>query len=166
MNIPDSECPVPKDQRPMNEYHSLKSSVFFLWTTKSTLFYLQDIILCTIPVYLLINALVNASIANSETPLNGLLYTFILCSVLLVPVFLRIYLGWLYVYERLIKASVSYEESGWYDGKTWVKSPENLIQDKLIAKYQLLPIINRLKTSLKLFLGACVCTLSYLHWSE
>jgi hypothetical protein len=163
MHIPNSECPVPKDQRPMNEYTKLRTSVFFLWTTKSIKSYIQDILLFSIPVYSLTNSVVNASMHNSELSLNGPLYTIAFGSTLLGLSFLRIYLGWVYVYDRLIKASVSYEESGWYDGQIWIKSPANMIQDKLIAKYKLLPIIHRIKTSLIIFFSTCTLTLIYVN---
>jgi hypothetical protein len=164
MDIPDSECPVPADQRPMNEYNSLKASVFFFWTTKSIKSYIQDTLLFSIPVYSLTQVLVSASMYNSELPLNGLLYTIAFGSILIGLSFLRIYLGWVYVYDRLIKASVSYEESGWYDGQTWIKSPADMMQDKLIAKYKLIPIIHRLKVSLIFFFSTCGITVSYLNW--
>jgi hypothetical protein len=164
MNIPHSDCPVPVDQRPINEYDNLKASTFFFWTTKSIKSYIQDIMLFSIPVYSLTNLIVNASIYNSELPLNGLLYTIAFGSILVSLSFLRIYLGWVYVYDRLIKASVNYEESGWYDGQTWIKSPADMIQDKLIAKYKLLPIIHRIKTSLMVFVCVCALTLIYLNW--
>jgi hypothetical protein len=164
MNIPNSECPVPMDQRPMNEYKSLKTSVFFFWTTQSMKYYLQDILWCIIPVYSLTNVVVNASMYNSEFPLNGLLYTIAFGSIVISLSLLRVYLGWVYVYDRLTKASVSYEESGWYDGQTWIKSPANIIQDKLIAKYKLLPVIHRIKTSLIIFCSTCALTLFYLNY--
>jgi hypothetical protein len=164
MNIPDSKCPVPIDQRPINEYNSLKASVFFFWTTKSIKSYIQNIMLFTIPVYLLTYLLVDTSIYNSEIPLNGLLYTIAFGSILVGLSFLRVYLGWIYVYDRLINASVSYEESGWYDGQTWIKSPADIIQDKLIAKYKLLPIIHRIKASLIIFFSTCALMLIYLNW--
>ena len=44
MNIPDSECPVPIDQQPLNEYISLTNSIFFFWTTKPTNFYIIDLL--------------------------------------------------------------------------------------------------------------------------
>jgi hypothetical protein len=163
MNIPDSECPVPVEQRPMNEYNSLSTSVFFFWTTKSIESYIQNMLLFSIPVYSLTDLLVRASMYKSELPLNGLLYTIAFGSVILGLSFLRIYLGWVYVYNRLIKASVSYEESGWYDGQTWIKSPTHIIQDKLIAKYQLIPIIRRIKASLLFFFSTCTLTLIYLN---
>ena len=45
-----------------------------------------------------------------------------------------------------MNATVTYEESGWYDGQTWVKTNEVLIQDRLIGIYEVLPVINRLRT--------------------
>jgi hypothetical protein len=166
MNIPDSECPVPIDQRPINEYNTLKDSTFFLWTTRSLDSYIKNVFFLSIPIYFFIGSLVKASTMNSELPLNDLLYTVTFSTIILGLIFLRIYLGWTYVYQRLVKASVNYEESGWYDGKTWIKPPEILIQDKLIAKYQLLPIINRLKVSLIVFFSVCSVILIYLKWVE
>ena len=35
-----------------------------------------------------------------------------------------------------MQATVAYEESGWYDGQIWVKTPEILIKDKLAGQYK------------------------------
>lgn len=151
MNIPEPECPVPIEQRPINEYNSLKESIFFFWTTTSFFSYMKTTLVYSILIYIITNLLVNASISNSESKVNSVLYSTAFGSFVLTLFFLRIYLGWVYVYERLIKSTVTYEESGWYDGQTWIKSPENLIQDKLIAQYQLSSILTRLKASLAFF---------------
>ena len=55
------------------------------------------------------------------------------------------YLAWKYVYQRLMNSTITYEESGWYDGQTWVKTNEILLQDKLVGTYEVLPIIDRLR---------------------
>jgi hypothetical protein len=44
-----------------------------------------------------------------------------------------------------MNATVSYEESGWYDGQTWVKTNEILIQDRLVGTYEVLPVMARLR---------------------
>jgi hypothetical protein len=44
-----------------------------------------------------------------------------------------------------MNATVSYEESGWYDGQTWVKTNEILIQDRLVGTYEVLPVMDRLR---------------------
>ena len=68
---------------------------------------------------------------------------------------LRLYLAWLYVYDRLMNATVTYEESGWYDGQTWIKTNEVLIQDRLIGVYEVLPILKKLQ----LVLSICIPTI-------
>lgn len=162
MNIPNSECPVPLDQRPMNEYTALKASSFFYWTTRPLKDYIKKSLSLLTLIYGLIGILLIASFSNSEAKINLLIYNISFGTFILVLIFLRLYLGWLYIYERLVKATVSYEESGWYDGQIWIKTPEILIQDTLIAKYELLPIINRLKLSLISCVGIVIISLIYL----
>jgi len=144
------ECPVPTDQQPINEYSNLKESVFFLWTTKDLPSYLKSTFSLMISSYLLVLTLVLSSTPKTETlqTLTIVNYINIFGNLLLSLYFIRLYLGWIYIYDRLIKASVSYEESGWYDGQTWVKTPTILIQDKLIAEYQIYPILQRLKLTI------------------
>jgi hypothetical protein len=45
------------------------------------------------------------------------------------------YLGWAYVGNRLLSATVEYEETGWYDGQVWVKTPEVLARDRLLGSF-------------------------------
>lgn len=75
---------------------------------------------------------------------------FIMCGaggagVFLALTLLRLYLGWSYVRDRLLKETIFYEESGWYDGQTWKKPPEVLMRDRLLVSYQIQPILKRLK---------------------
>ena len=51
-----------------------------------------------------------------------------------------------------MEATVSYEESGWYDGQVWIKPPEILLQDRLVGTYEIYPGIMRLQLTLVLFL--------------
>ena len=164
MTIQLYDCPVPLDQRPINEYKELKTSPLFFWTTTSMTSYLKTVVTFTIIVYTAVSLLINVSIANSELMVNFLGYSLTFGSIILIFGILRVYLGWLYIYERLVKASVTYEESGWYDGQTWIKPPESLIQDKLIATYELLPIITRLKLSLIFFCVMTLISIEYLNY--
>lgn len=60
----------------------------------------------------------------------------------------RMYLGWAYVGNRLLSATVEYEETGWYDGQIWVKTAEVLARDRLLGSFQVKPVLSRLKNSL------------------
>ena len=70
-------------------------------------------------------------------------------SFVAVAVFaLLIYNNWSYVRDRLLSATVAYEETGWYDGQTYVKDPEMLARDRLLGTYVVRPIVERLRKTL------------------
>lgn len=74
---------------------------------------------------------------------------------------LQLYLGWVYVRNRLAQPVVPYEESGWYDGQIWTKPEEVLQRDRLIVTYQIQSMLNRLKWTfgtigLMLLLGSVI----------
>ncbi len=66
---------------------------------------------------------------------------------------LRLYLGWVYVCDRLSNATIFYEESGWYDGQEWTKPEEVLQRDNLIVNYQLKSVLQRLKMTFGIILA-------------
>ena len=57
----------------------------------------------------------------------------------------------IYIYNRLMNATITYEESGWYDGQTWIKTNMVLQQDRLVGTYEVLPLINRLRLIILVF---------------
>jgi Conserved in the green lineage and diatoms 27 len=69
---------------------------------------------------------------------------------------LRLYLGWVYVCDRLSNATIFYEESGWYDGQEWTKPEEVLQRDNLIVNYQLRSWLKRLKLTFATIAGLFV----------
>lgn len=138
-------CPVPDEQRPINEYQDLKESWFFRWATLDRVTYLK-------PVFILwlMSWLVSAPVAAVSFPPAKHLPQFILLAsagAFVTPglALLRLYLGWAYVQRRLLDPAIFYEESGWYDGQKWEKPPEVLAQDRLVVNYQVQPILERLK---------------------
>nr|YP_009497978.1 Ycf36 [Gracilaria changii]ART65241.1 Ycf36 [Gracilaria changii] len=145
MSISKKICPVPFDQQPLNEYFALKASCFFSWSTLSLDKYLIRLFIIflfifTVSFFLLIYTTLKTYGILKLIILNVSIATFI---VLLI--FIRLYLGWSYITKRLISATIFYEESGWYDGQLWIKSPEALIQDRLVAFYEVMPFLFRSK---------------------
>nr|QJH88305.1 Ycf36 [Pterocladia lucida] len=141
-------CPVPYDQQPINEYYSLKESCFFTWSTLSIYEYLSNvlIIFCTLSILCL--PLTFSLISTRQNLLRIFLMNTLVANFLLFFVFVRLYLGWSYVVKRLVSATVFYEESGWYDGQIWIKTIENLTQDRLIGTYEVIPLVYRIQYSL------------------
>lgn len=140
---PVSACPVPSEQQPINEYKNLSDSCFFGWATLALQGYLTKMAVIWGISWLITGPVAAASFAPAKAPVQ-----FILCgaggaSLCLSLVLLRLYLGWKYVGDRLNSETVLYEESGWYDGQTWRKTPEILAQDRLIVTYQVQPVLQR-----------------------
>ncbi|NEP58577.1 MAG: CGLD27 family protein [Symploca sp. SIO2G7] len=145
-------CPVPEEQRPINEYQELKESWFFRWATLELFGYMTKL-LCVWGL----SWFVSAPVAAASFAPQKYLLQFILCAsagagVFLLLILLRLYLGWSYVRSRLFQKTISYEESGWYDGQTWTKPPEIFTRDRLIVSYQIQPIMQRLKRTFGILL--------------
>lgn len=71
-------------------------------------------------------------------------------------VVIRLYLGWAHVGNRLLSATVEYEETGWYDGQVWVKDPSMLLRDRLLGINMVKPTLQRLRATLVSLAGVIV----------
>lgn len=155
-------CPVPTEQQPLNEYEQLKESWFFSWADLPLKEYCSKLCWSGFWVSWLIIPIAAASFPPHKKPFffafSGLIGIGLALSLLI----LRQYLGWYYVADRLSQEKVTYEESGWYDGQEWEKPPEILLRDRLIVSYQIQPLLQRLKKTGLILLGAI--TLDLLLW--
>ena len=138
-------CPVPLNQRPLNEFNSIKNSWIISWPLlEKSIFYkklLYSWIFIT-PISLII------SYGSDYLKNNIFDLTFIsITASLLLPILLlsRQWLSWIYIYKRLSSEKIEYEESGWYDGQIWEKPIDWRAKELLIAQHQVKPILNHLK---------------------
>jgi phosphoglycerol transferase MdoB-like AlkP superfamily enzyme len=145
-----TQCPVPKDQRPLNEYNELKNSFGFRWTIETPQIFFKTLILLLTYIVFVVTFFISNMHDWKSNIFELLLWIISSSFTILTILLLRLYLAWEYIYNRLMNASVTYEESGWYDGQTWIKTNEILIQDRLIGSYEVLPILHRLKLTLTL----------------
>lgn len=155
-------CPVPIEQQPMYEYNNLKKSIFFFWTTENLASYLKKITSLICSTYLIVGFLLSINLSLETNVIQHAIFISLIVDIIAILLFLRIYLGWSYIYTRLKKATVSYEESGWYDGQIWIKTPEVLIKDTLTADYILFPIIKRIKNTLYILVIYFISVLLHL----
>jgi Conserved in the green lineage and diatoms 27 len=162
MSNSSSFCPVPKEQQPINEYQELQASWFFGWVKLAPAKYITKLI--WVGVWSLI---VTAPLAAASFPIAKYPIQFGICAiggslVFIILAAIRLYLGWVYVKNRLYGESIFYEESGWYDGQTWIKTPEILTRDRLLVSYEIQPILRRIKiTFFALLIGAASAVISY-----
>ena len=118
MNEP--KCPVPKAQQPTNEFIELSNSkIFSRPKSKKTFVIILSKIWVT--AFLLFIIISSGSVYFESQKFKYILIS--LFSSLFIPllVSIRLFLGWKHIFRRLTSEKVEYEESGWYDGKTWLK---------------------------------------------
>ena len=139
-----SQTPVPPEQQPANEYEELKNSWLFSWVILEIPLYVRKLVWVWVWSWLISGPVAAASFPPEKYLVQFLLSGSAGASLILILVLLRLYLGWNYVRSRLIKTTVFYEESGWYDGQTWLKTPEEITKDRLIVNYQVQPLMQRL----------------------
>jgi hypothetical protein len=148
MNDSEYICPVPKDQRPLNEYKKLKESNNFLWCMQGKSTYFKSLFYISSSSFLFSYLLLIVSSFSVTNPIYLLIYSLVSSTFIITLLCLRSYLGWQYIYSRLMDATVPYEESGWYDGQVWIKPPQILLQDRLIGTYEIYPGLSRLQITL------------------
>ncbi|MGL5035621.1 MAG: CGLD27 family protein, partial [Microcystaceae cyanobacterium] len=141
-----SPCPVPKEQQPAVEYETLKDAWLFRWGTLGIAVYVRKLAIVLLMGGLISAPIAAASFSPDKRPILFSLASSFGAMVLLNLVLLRILLGWYYIRDRLRSEQVIYEESGWYDGQVWTKPTEVLSRDRLIASYEVNPIIKRCET--------------------
>ncbi len=155
-------CPVPSNQRPLNEFNSIRNSWIISWPfLKRSIFYRKLVL-----SWLLITPISFTISYGSDYLKNNIFdLTFVsFTASLLVPILLLIrqWLSWVYIYNRLNSETIEYEESGWYDGQTWEKPIDWRSKDLLIAQYQVKPILNHLKVIIILLTSVIIFLLLFI----
>ena len=139
----ESQCPVPKEQQPTNEFIELSKSIIYSWpkTKKSLILVLIKFWVGTFILFLVISS---GSIYFKTSLIKYILLSFF--SSLSIPLLIsvKLYLGWNHVFKRLISERVEYEESGWYDGQVWIKPLVLKEKESLIASIEVKPILKNL----------------------
>ena len=138
-----SNCPVPKDQQPTNEFIELSKSNIFSWpkTKKSLILVLIKFWLGSFILFLVISS---GSIYFKTFLLKYILLSFFSSLSIPLLISIRLYLGWNHIFNRLISEKVEYEESGWYDGQVWIKPIILKEKESLIASIEVKPILKNL----------------------
>ena len=144
------EVEVPRDQRPSSELNQLKTSFLYSWGTLETSEYVKRLALLFSGMFALVGGPISfQTFAPTEQPLEFALSAATGSLIVVAIANLRIFLGWKYVNDRLMTATLPYEETGWYDGQFFVKPPEILARDRLLGMYETRPVLNKLKTTLQ-----------------
>lgn len=146
-------CPVPDDQKPINEYIGLKENQLTNWTTLSKKNYQKKIFQLFIFNFLFLSFLTSNTIFNDLTIvtdwiINNLFITNNLLIILLSIIIFR----WKQNQKRFNQTRLFYEEGSWYDGQFWEKPLALVKNDKLISTQKIEPILQRLYQTCTIFI--------------
>ena len=145
----DARCPVPKDQRPASQFKELQDSPLLGWGGLELPGYLARLgFLGAFFFVVLAYPIASVSYDPRTQPLEAIICATTGTCVATAAISLLIYNNWSYVRDRLLSATVEYEETGWYDGQVYVKDPEMLARDRLLGTYTVRPIVERLRKTL------------------
>ena len=158
-------CPVPLEQQPIYEYEQLKESWLFDWGILAVGHYIRKLAWVAFWSLIVVIPLSLSIFTPAKQPLEFALSSLIGISLLTALFLSRIYLGWQYVKDRLKSDRIFYEESGWYDGQTWLKPSAMLDRDRLVVSYEIEPILQRLHKTYGIIAGiVAVCSLIWFVW--
>lgn len=141
-------CPIPNDQKPINEYISLKENEFTNWVTLDAKTYKNLIIKQFFWNFFILLPFIFSQFHYSlKTVGINIFLTFILLNLNHFIVFSR----WNQLKNRFTTTRLFYEEASWYDGQIWEKPLELIRNDNLISTQKIEPILNRLKNTIIIF---------------
>ena len=143
-------CPVPPEQRPLQEYQQLRDSWFFVWPSETFAGLLRPLAVSWLLMVPLTTLVASGSwVLRHDLP-RLLAAGAVAATALPLLLLVRQWLGWSYVHRRLLSERVEYEESGWYDGQVWEKPLAWRQQDLLVAQHQVRPVLRRLQQGIGL----------------
>ena len=146
-----SNCPVPKDQQPTNEFIELsKSRIFSLPKSKKS--FSLTLLKYWVGTFIIFTAISSGSVYFEASTLKYILLSFFSSLSLPFLFSIRLYLGWNHIFKRLTSEKVEYEESGWYDGQIWIKPIKLKEKETLIALLEVKPILKNLIQILSLII--------------
>ena len=148
-----STCPVPPEQRPQEEFTQLSQSWFFAWPRHRQIDLDKALLLSWLLIVPLTVLIASGSWSLRHDPIRLVIAGAVSGLVLPMLLLVRQWLGWSYIYKRLLSERVEYEESGWYDGQVWEKPLAWRERDLLLAHHEVRPILGRLGRAMAITTG-------------
>ena len=141
-------CPIPDDQKPINQYIELKENLITNWTTLSTKKYEKKIFSFYSLFFSIISLFQFSSLKGIDYLFDWVLYNLNITTSFLLFFFLINLSRWFQIKSQFEKARFFYEETSWYDGQIWEKPFLLIKNDKLINTQKINPIIKRIQKTI------------------
>ena len=137
-------CPIPDDQKPINEYINLKENSFTNLMLLSSKNYYSKIFTNFLKYFILATPLTFLFKLNNQLLLINSFYSL----NFLILIFVINLTSWSQLLKRFRNSRLFYEEGSWYDGQIWEKPLELIKNDKLLVSQKIKPILKRILKTL------------------
>jgi hypothetical protein len=155
-------CPIPEDQKPINEYIVIKENLLLNWTTLEIKKY--KIKLISLFIFISLSVGIYQENLWKKNFLEAFFNTFSFSISLILFYLVFALIRWQEIKKRFDKSRLFYEEASWFDGEIWEKPFFLIKNDKIISSQKIKSIIKRLRYTI--FFSSCslVFLVSYFEF--
>ena len=138
-------CPVPEEQKPINEYIALKNNNFVNWTRKINKITKINERICMISTVIFLLLLIPFTIPSYIVSFISTFFTnfFIIFNIFFL-LLLILFGTWNQLKKRFNKARLFYEEASWYDGQLWEKPLLIIKNDRFLSTQEINPFLEKI----------------------
>ena len=140
--------PVPSEQIPVNEYRSLQESRFFRWAILERWKYTTKLLAVWIAGFLFSALVFTTRSTAYNLALSDCLWSIIIANIFVLLSLMRLYAAWHYVYSRLLVNKIDYKISNPQKTIAWRKPKLIQERDNLVARFQIRPVLQRLRQTI------------------
>jgi hypothetical protein len=141
-------CPIPEDQKPINEYIGLKENSLTNWTTLSKKQYENKI---RSLLLVILGGVSFFNLSDLDLGITWIVNNLFITSLIFVIFCWIVIFRWSQAKKRFNSSRLFYEEVSWYDGQIWDKPLLIIKNDRLISTQKITPILSRLKRTTYFF---------------
>lgn len=136
-------CPIPEDQKPINQYISLKENGFFNWETFSQKEYDSKFKKFFLRIFFIVGILENEVFFSNFFLWFFLSFKFTLFFFSFL-FFIKL-IRWQDISKIFSNVRIFYEEGSWYDGEIWEKPMSLIKNDKLFSTQRIKPVEKKVR---------------------
>ena len=129
-------CPVPDDQKPINEYLNLKENKFLNWGNLNSNKNKKFLITLFLTFFSFFS-IIQFQVFSWSNFFEILFNTLVIIQFFLLVILIR----WITINQKFQNSRLIYEEASWYDGQIWEKPFFLIKNDKLISTQKIEPIL-------------------------
>lgn len=136
-------CPIPEEQKPINEYIALKENNLTNWITLPKQQYLISVLRGFFTLFLICLTFTFETVESINQLLTTIQKTTFFTLLSLFFVVIYVISNWKQVDSRFNTSRLIYEEGSWYTSEIWEKPISLIKNDKLISTQIIQPILSR-----------------------